>query len=329
LRNTRIADVVQSVSILLVFCNWVTGVVLFLQSSGRVFGFSASVEKIYMLLGERPERPVEDPNVFFGVWISMISAILLVMNRCKASLATADWILVATASTALLISSTDTIKGGLGDESMQACGTAFSISCKKQTFAKHLGTATLCISLPMTLLSRRLGPIWQVLFSVPLVFIWGFGVLYVTFSNHEVTPAGTFFSFWGGICLTLELATVNAMALFRQRGKEKEGEDDCEAENKTDDNLPPEESKESAPLKQSGAILDPSHPSKDTTILSFTDEYPECSTIAVPVIKQIKDGAEVVLKSGIDKVTGQDDSSSVDTREFVDCSEVFPTQDIT
>eukprot|EP00536_Pseudo-nitzschia_multiseries_P016587 jgi/Psemu1/313348/fgenesh1_kg.1156_\ len=148
----------------------------------------------------------------------------------------------------------------------------------------------------MTLLSQKLGPIWHVLLSVPLVVTWGFGVLYVTFSNYGATPAATFFSFWGGICLTLELATVNTMTMFRQREKAKEDENNDDGEHEASLEMSPEANKASlVSSKQLTEIIDESLPPLDLSKKSsFKDEYSQNNPVEIEASnvdgKQFEDG---------------------------------------
>jgi hypothetical protein len=191
-----------------------------------LFGFSSPEEQVDMRLGEKVQSMGNDPNIFFGLWISVVTAMLLITNRCKASLVTTDWLLFATASVALLVSSWNyIIEKEVVDSSesvfFQSCDTKYSITCKKLTFAKYLALASLCLSLPMSLLFR-IGPIFHVIISIPLVIAWGFGVPYVTFSNVQPTPAAIYFAFWGGVFLSFEITSINIIRLQRKREEIRE-----------------------------------------------------------------------------------------------------------
>ena len=191
-----------------------------------------------MLLGEKVQTMGNDPNVFFGVWISVVSAMLLITNRCKASLVTTDWLLFATASVALLVSSwryiIEEVEGSSETDFFQSCDTEYSIPCKKLTFAKYLALASLCLSVAMSLLFR-LGPIFHVIISIPLVIAWGFGVLYVTFLSDNPTHAAIYFGFWGGVFLSFEIASINIIRLQRKREEIRESLEENEREDEEDE----------------------------------------------------------------------------------------------
>lgn len=108
---------------------------------------------------------------------------------------------------------------GDGPETIfQKCGEDDFITCKKVTFATYLATATLGVSLVMTLLFR-VGPLFHAIVSIPLVITWGFGVPYVTFADNESTPAAIYFAFWGGTFLSIEIATINIMSFHIKHRK--------------------------------------------------------------------------------------------------------------
>ena len=214
--------------------NWLYGCVIFIGAyDPDLFGFLSPKEQVDMLLGEKVQTMGNDPNVFFAVWISVVSTMLLITNRCKASLVTTDWLLFATASVALLISSwryiIEEVEGSSETDFFQSCDTEYSISCKKLTFAKYLALASLCLSLPMSLLFR-LGPIFHVIISVPLVIAWAIGVPYVTFSSDNPTPAAIYFGFWGGVFLSFEIASINIIRLQRKREDIRESLEENEME---------------------------------------------------------------------------------------------------
>ena len=216
---------------------WSYGAVLFVGSQNtHVLGYSSAEDQVNLLLGDRVQTLAEDPNIFFGVWISVITVILLVTNICKASLITTDWLLFATASVALLVSSLESILKQEGDGSetvRRMCDTDDSITCKRFLFAMYLAIASVCVSLPMALLFRcRFGPTLHVIVSIPLVIAWGFGVSYVTFTNARSAPAAVYFAFWGGIFLALEIASINIIIMRRIKRKKRE---EALAENENED----------------------------------------------------------------------------------------------
>lgn len=214
------------------------GAVAFIhRHKSHILGFSVSEDEVSVLLGEQFERIDEDPNIFFCVWISVITAILLVTSGCKASLVTTDWLLFAIVSVALLISSSEFIseqEDMVGSESFfQSCDAESSSTCRKFTFARYLAIATLCVSLLMTLLFR-FGPTLHIIVSLPLAIVWGIGVPYVTFFHAKSTPAAVYFAFWGGIYLSVEIASINIVMLRRKRRKAKE---EASAENEKEDEM--------------------------------------------------------------------------------------------
>ncbi len=186
-------------------------------------------DQVNSILDERIKRLVADANFFFGVWISVITTLLLVTNICKASLITTDWLLFAIASVALLVSSSEYIsvqeKTGTSDGFFRTCETDQNLDCEKFKFAMYLAIASLCVSLPMALLFRlHCGPTLHVVASVPLVILWGFGVPYVTFTNARSTPAAVYFAFWAGIFLAFEIASINIIIMLRRRQQKREEE---------------------------------------------------------------------------------------------------------
>ena len=205
------------------------GTIIFLEdNNSNIFGSQTDEQKIQSLFGGEAERVIDDPNVFFGVVASIIAAILLITNRCRASLTTTDWVLLAASSGALLITSTGYLKisrSDLGvsviddDEASLAiiCSGDPSLpSCKRIAFANYLGIATL-ISASIMAFLRKAGPVWHLIVSIPLSLLWGYGIPYVTFSNSEATSAAVYLAFWGGIILSLDITTVNFMLLLRNR----------------------------------------------------------------------------------------------------------------
>lgn len=112
----------------------------------------------------------------------------------------------------------------------ETCITEQSLTCRQQKFAMYLAVASVAASIPMILLSRFIGPKWHVVVSIPLVMTWGFGVAYVTFSNARATPAATYFAFWGAIPLTLDIATINSMSLYRMREKMRKERNESEGD---------------------------------------------------------------------------------------------------
>jgi hypothetical protein len=63
----------------------------------------------------------------------------------------------------------------------------------------------------------KTGPVWHLSVSIPLVFLGGYGIPYVTFSNNEATSAVVYLSFWGGIILSLDITAINVLLLLRHR----------------------------------------------------------------------------------------------------------------
>lgn len=190
----------------------------------------------------------------------MITAILLVTNIFKASLVTTDWLLLATASAALLVPSAEFIyrRDDINGTSIQSCDPKTSSTCKNYFLAFYLAIISLGISLLMALLFRfRLGPIFHVIVSVPLVIAWGSGVPIVTFLNTRAVPAAVYFAFWGGIFLALEIASVNIIIMRRDRRKrQEEALDQAKDENKDEACLLPvvREESQSNGLDSNGSI---------------------------------------------------------------------------
>ena len=217
---------------------WAYGAVLFVSSqSSRILGYSSAEDQVNLLLGGDIQRLADDPNIFFAVWISVVTVILLVTNICKASLITTDWLLLAIASVALLVASAEYIftqnGAAITFTSIQPCDAEKSNTCRRFFSAFYLAIVSLCLSLLMALLSRfRIWPILHVVFSVPLVIAWGLGVLYITFLNSRATPASVYFAFWGGIFLALEISSINIIIIRRNKRKKDE---EALAENESED----------------------------------------------------------------------------------------------
>jgi hypothetical protein len=207
----------------------VAGTITFLEdNNSHIFGFQTDEQKIQILFGGEAERVVDDPNVFLGVVASIIAAILLITNRCRASLTTTDWVLLAASSGALLITSTGYLKISKSDLGVSVadnddaslatiCSGDPSLPfCKRIAFANYLGIATAIISAIMAFLYKA-GPVWHLIVSIPLVFLWGYGIPYVTFSNTEATSAAVYLAFWGGIILSIDITTINFLLLHQNR----------------------------------------------------------------------------------------------------------------
>jgi hypothetical protein len=194
--------------------------------NSRIFGYSSVEEEINLLLGEEGESVLDDPNVFFGIWISLISAIMLVTSALRASLVTTDWVLFAMTSVALILSCMKEIDAlmvvdGSKSDSLSCDTQEDPIYCQRLTFAKYLAIASLGLSLPMTFMCR-FGPSLHMVVSFPLMIAWGFGTQYVTFTQSTSYPAIIYFAFWVGIYLSLELLSINLILLKRARKKDDE-----------------------------------------------------------------------------------------------------------
>lgn len=232
LRTSKHSNILEIVAIIIAFADWVYGAFLFsIRYDAHVFGSLSPEKTISLLLGEEHQNLADHPNLFFDVWISVVAVILLITNRCKASLITADWILFATSSLALLISSMEQMieKEDLDDSSKSifpSCDRERSIYCNNITFTQYLAAASLVLSLLMALLFRR-GPILHMMVSIPLVIAWGFGVPYLVLLKAKSIPADFYFAFWGGIFLALEITSINMLRLKRTREKSlnENGED--------------------------------------------------------------------------------------------------------
>jgi hypothetical protein len=207
----------------------VAGSITFLEdNNSHIFGFQTDEQKIQSLFGGEAERVIDDPNVFLGVVASIIAAILLITNRCRASLTTTDWVLLAASSGALLITLTGYLKTSKSDlcvsvvddddASLAAfCSGDPSLSlCKRIAYANYLSIATLAVSTIMAFMAFlcKAGPVWHLIVSIPLVFLWGYGI---PFSNTEATSAAVYIGFWGGTILSLDISTINIMLLHRNR----------------------------------------------------------------------------------------------------------------
>jgi hypothetical protein len=191
-------------------------------------GYQTDEQKIQSLFGGEAERVIDDPNVFFGVVVSIITAILLTTNRCRASLTTTDWVLLAASSGTLLITSTGYLKiseSDLGITVVDDADVSLATTCSgdhslpfciRIAFANYLGIATIAVSTIMAFLCKA-RPIWHLIVSIPLVLLWGYGIPYVTLSNTEATSAAVYLTFWGGIILSLDITTINIMLLHRNR----------------------------------------------------------------------------------------------------------------
>ena len=237
--------------IALEFANWMFGAYISVwRYRFNLFSFSSPEEIVDFLLGERVPKIEDDPNFFFGVWISAVTAILLVTNGCKASMITTDWLLFAVASAALLFSSRkNTVKDEyIENDTFIRCDGEFAIPCEKLIFAKYLGLISLCLCLLMAVL-YRLGPTLHVIISIPLMIAWSYGVFYVTFSDTQSAPAIIYFAFWGGVLLSLEIASINFIRFKRRHGERKTSLN----ENENDDDI------ESLSIKRSNSdVSDPS-----------------------------------------------------------------------
>jgi len=226
LRSSKFSSIVQIVSIIAEFLILLYGAFTYIVNyEYRVFGYSSPEEHVNLFLGKKVQNLENDPNVFFCMAISLVTGILLVTNRCKASLITTDWILFAAVSASLFISSMRIINNinGVGnfESFFPSCNTEHSALCKDATLTQYLATISLCLSMLMTPLFR-LGPVLHVVVSIPLIILWGWGLFDGTLTTSTSTHAFEFFAYWGGIFLSLEIASINIINLLRKREKERE-----------------------------------------------------------------------------------------------------------
>jgi len=106
---------------------------------------------------------------------------------------------------------------------------------------------------------RRCSPTLHVIVSIPLVIAWSFGVLYVTFFNGRATPAIIYFAFWGGIYLSIEIASINFIRFNRRRREPNPSLDASEDEKEDDIELLIEQNEELSSMERSKSdTFDPS-----------------------------------------------------------------------
>lgn len=228
LRTSKLSNLLQTFSIVSALINWVAGTILFLdKTTPHLLGYQTNEQKIHFYLGEEAKKSVDDPNIFFGVLVSIITTILLSTNRCRASLTTTDWLLLSALSCALLLILMKTVNrsesdGVINDDIEDLsliCGTdSPPIYCQKIKFSYYLGITTLAVSLIMAFLCKVLckaGPVLHLIVSVPLFIIWGFGIPYNGFSDPALTSTIVLYAFWGGTFLILDIITVSIMVIHR------------------------------------------------------------------------------------------------------------------
>jgi len=185
LRTSKLSNLLQIFSIVSALIIWVAGTIIFLDKTHTyILGYQTNEQKIHFYFGVEAEKSDNDPNVFFGVLVSIITTILLSTNRCRASLTTTDWLLLSALSGALLLQLTDYLSrsesdGAIDDDiediSLNCRKDSLPIYCQKIIFSYYLGITTLAVSLIMAFLCKA-GPVWHLVVSVPLFIIWAFGI---------------------------------------------------------------------------------------------------------------------------------------------------------
>jgi len=229
LRTSKLSNLLQTFSVVSALINWVAGTILFLDNATlHLLGYQTIEQTIHFYFDGEAKKSVDDPNIFFGVFVSIITTILLSTNRCRASLTTTDWLLLSALSGALLLILMDHLNrsesdGVIDDDTENVllnCNTdSPPIYCQKIKFSYYLGITTLAVSLIMAFLCKVLckaGPVLHLIVSVPLFIIWGFGIPYNgSSSDPGSTSTAVLCAFWGGTFLSLDIITVSIMVIHR------------------------------------------------------------------------------------------------------------------
>jgi hypothetical protein len=133
---------------------------------------------------DRQSSTLDTANLYFSTWISLIISILLVTNWFQCSISTSDWVLLATASFALMASAISFVRGSSEIETEEGiienvpvCSNYLDIlatSCKKSTLGFYMGLFFGVVSMIMIPLNQRAGPLCNVVIGAPMIIVWGY-----------------------------------------------------------------------------------------------------------------------------------------------------------
>jgi len=198
-----VGKVPEGFSIMLVVALWCGGLPVIMNPDNGI----AVIR--YPMIGE----VIENPNLYFSSWASLIASILILGNFMQQSSIAGmskvpakfnKWIHLMAASIAVLASSVDIYQDSCDDDKSTA-------TCKRAVFAFSLGAAgTACSFFMVTIYEffrPRLSIVVEAFLTVVLFALYCVGVAYTTSSDGPGDRVGTlYFAMWYGLFAAYFLA---------------------------------------------------------------------------------------------------------------------------